>query len=154
MLHIPDDPEVTQATISGCLADYDVVLLSGGISMGKFDYIPQALEQVGVRKLFHRVAQRPGKPFWFGADDKGVLVFAFPGNPVATFMCLHRYFLTWLNATYWVYKFTTTICGVLAEDFTFEPNLQYFLQVKVQTIIPMHGLLAIARGRQWFGRFC
>jgi molybdopterin molybdotransferase len=44
-----------------------VILLSGGISMGKFDYIPQALEQVGVAKLFHKVQQRPGKPFWFGA---------------------------------------------------------------------------------------
>jgi molybdopterin molybdotransferase len=130
MLHIPDDPEVTQATISGCLADYDVVLLSGGISMGKFDYIPQALEQVGVRKLFHRVAQRPGKPFWFGADDKGVLVFAFPGNPVATFMCLHRYFLPWLNATQGL-KNQLQPYAVLAEDFTFEPNLQYFLQVKL-----------------------
>jgi molybdopterin molybdotransferase len=129
MLHIPDDPEVTQARIAECLKSYDVILLSGGISMGKFDYIPQALEQVGVAKLFHKVQQRPGKPFWFGADRNGALVFAFPGNPVATFMCLHRYFLPWLNAAMGLDE-TPARYAALSQDFYFEPDLQYFLQVK------------------------
>lgn len=128
ILHIADDPQVTGNTISQCLAGYDVLLLSGGISMGKFDYIPQALEQAGVRKLFHKVKQRPGKPFWFGADAKGALVFAFPGNPVATFMCLHRYFLPWLRAAMGLYEHP--VYAMLSEDFYFEPDLQYFLQVK------------------------
>jgi len=130
MLHIPDDAEVTRQQISECLKSYDVILLSGGISMGKFDYIPQALEHVGVAKLFHKVQQRPGKPFWFGADGNGVLVFAFPGNPVATFMCLHRYFLPWLNATLGLHR-VPAMYAALAEDFNFEANLQYFLQVKI-----------------------
>lgn len=128
LLHIPDDPQATGDTIKQCLANYDVLLLSGGISMGKFDYIPQALEQVGVRKLFHKVQQRPGKPFWFGADAKGVLVFAFPGNPVATFMCLHRYFFPWLRAAMDLYEHP--VYAMLSEDFYFEPDLQYFLQVR------------------------
>ena len=130
MLHIPDDPVVTEAEIAQCLKSYDVVLLSGGISMGKFDYIPQALEKTGVAKLFYKVKQRPGKPFWFGADENGVLVFAFPGNPVATFMCLHRYFLPWLNATLGLPEQTPRYAA-LAADFMFEPDLQYFLQVRV-----------------------
>ena len=67
--------------------------------MGKFDYIPQALEELSVNKLFHKVQQRPGKPFWFGAHANGVLVFALPGNPVSTFMCLYRYVLPWLKAS-------------------------------------------------------
>jgi molybdopterin molybdotransferase len=127
--HIPDDPEVTRAEIVRCLQHYEVILLSGGISMGKFDYIPQALERAGVVQLFHKVQQRPGKPFWFGADDKGVLVFAFPGNPVATFMCLYRYFLPWLNTVMGLTE--QPICAALTEDFTFEPAMQYFLQVKL-----------------------
>lgn len=130
VVHIPDDPEITRNEISRCLQLYDVILLSGGISMGKFDYIPQALEQAGVAKLFHKVQQRPGKPFWFGANDDGVLVFAFPGNPVATFMCLYRYFMPWLTASMSLKE--QPVYAVLAEDFIFEPSLQYFLQVKLR----------------------
>jgi molybdopterin molybdotransferase len=130
MLHIPDNAEITQQQIKSCLQNYDVILLSGGISMGKFDYIPQALEDLQVQKLFHKVEQRPGKPFWFGRHNNGVLVFAFPGNPVATFMCLHRYFLLWLNATLDLPE-KPPFYAVLDKDFTFMPRLKYFLQVKL-----------------------
>jgi molybdopterin molybdotransferase len=130
MLHIPDNPEITRQQIQNCLQNYDVILLSGGISMGKFDYIPQALKDLQVKKLFHKVQQRPGKPFWFGRHDNGVLVFAFPGNPVATFMCLHRYFLLWLNATLSL-PAQPPVYAQLAKDFTFMPQLKYFLQVKL-----------------------
>ncbi|MFC0517488.1 molybdopterin molybdotransferase MoeA [Mucilaginibacter angelicae] len=132
ILHIPDEPVVTKEKILHCLQHYDVLLLSGGISMGKFDYIPQALEELEVEKLFHKVAQRPGKPFWFGRHNNGALVFAFPGNPVATFMCLHRYFLTWLNAILGLPAKAATY-AVLGKDFTFLPALQYYLQVKLQS---------------------
>ena len=93
-MHIPDEPEATRTQIEACLSKYDVIILSGGISMGKFDYVPHVLDELRVEKLFHKVQQRPGKPFWFGKHGNGVLVFAFPGNPVSTFMCLHRYFLS------------------------------------------------------------
>jgi molybdopterin molybdotransferase len=132
VLHIPDDPEITKTQIQHCLQNYDVLLLSGGISMGKFDYIPQALEDLQVTKLFHKVAQRPGKPFWFGQYQDKALVFAFPGNPVATFMCLNRYFLTWLNATLGLPQ-QLPVYAVLDEDFRFEPALQYYLQVKLHS---------------------
>jgi molybdopterin molybdotransferase len=133
ILHSPDDSAITKQKIQYCLKNYDVLLLSGGISMGKFDYIPQALEDLGVEKLFHKVAQRPGKPFWFGRySSEGALVFAFPGNPVATFMCLHRYFLTWLNTTLGLPSKKVTYAA-LGRDFTFKPELQYYLQVTLQS---------------------
>jgi molybdopterin molybdotransferase len=133
ILHIPDDPAITKEKIQYCLNNYDVLLLSGGISMGKFDYIPQALHDLGVEKLFHKVAQRPGKPFWFGRyGNDGALVFAFPGNPVATFMCLHRYFLTWLNTTLGLPAKKVTYAA-LGCDFTFKPELQYYLQVTLHS---------------------
>lgn len=130
MLHISDNPDITREQIATCLQNYDVILLSGGISMGKFDYIPKALEALQVDKLFHKVSQRPGKPFWFGRHNNGALVFAFPGNPVATFMCLHRYFLLWSNATLGLTA-KAPVYAVLARDFSFQPQLQYFLQVKL-----------------------
>lgn len=128
--HIPDEPQETQQSIAHCLEHYDVILLSGGVSMGKFDYIPRALEELSVAKIIHKVQQRPGKPFWFGASADGVLVFAFPGNPVATFMGAYRYFIPWLQASVGM-KTKAPVYAMLNEDFTFTPELQYFLQVQL-----------------------
>ncbi len=126
-LHIPDDIDATRQHLKECLEQYDVILLSGGISMGKFDYVPQVLEGLSVGKLFHKVQQRPGKPFWFGKHANGALVFALPGNPASTFMCLHRYFFPWLAAS--LGAVMPRMYGVLARDVRFTPHLQYFMQV-------------------------
>jgi molybdopterin molybdotransferase len=130
LLHIPDDLEITKQKIAYCLKNYDVMLMTGGISMGKFDHIPKALDEMQVKTIFHKVHQRPGKPFWFGKHTNNTLVFAFPGNPVATFMCLHRYFLPWLNESQGLNS-KQPIYAILDQNFTFQPDLQYFLQIKL-----------------------
>ncbi|GAB3536477.1 molybdopterin molybdotransferase MoeA [Pontibacter brevis] len=130
LLHIPDDVATLKRQLNNCLQQYDVLILSGGISMGKFDYVPQVLEELTVKKLFHKVKQRPGKPFWFGKHASGVHVFALPGNPVSTFMCFYRYFIPWLEASLGISAKPKTH-AVLSKDITFEPALQYFLQVNV-----------------------
>jgi len=130
MLHLPDDEEVIKQKLKTCLENYDVILLSGGISMGKFDHIPKALEALKVNQLFHKVQQRPGKPFWFGRHKNGQIVFAFPGNPVATFMCMHRYFLPWLHASLGA-KEKPALRAVLSNRISFHLPLKYFLQVKL-----------------------
>ncbi len=127
--HINDDKTVIKERIAKLLIDYDVIILSGGVSKGKKDYIPEVLEELNVGKLFHRVKQRPGKPFWFGKSENGTLVFAFPGNPVSTFLCFQKYFKPWFNKC----------CGLevpkqfarLTVDFKFKPQLTYFLSVQV-----------------------
>jgi molybdopterin molybdotransferase len=129
MAHLPDDESHTKNALKEFLGQYDVILLSGGISMGKFDYVPEALEASGVKKLFHKVQQRPGKPFWFGKHENGALIFAFPGNPVSTFMCLQRYFLPWLEAC--LQLTAKKKFAVLDQDVFFKPPLQYFLQVQL-----------------------
>lgn len=129
MIHIPDDAAVTKKEIETSLQRYEVIILTGGVSEGKFDYVPKALETCGVKKLFHKVQQRPGKPFWFGRHDNGVLVYAFPGNPVSTFMCLYRYFFPWLDHSLQIVKIP--MCAKLDCDFIFKPALQYFLQVRL-----------------------
>ena len=130
MLHLPDNHAVIKQELKTCLDNYDVILLSGGISMGKFDYVPQVLDELAVKKLFHKVQQRPGKPFWFGTHANGAVVFAFPGNPVSTYMCLHRYCIPWLKASTGIKNRETF--AVLNTDFVFTPALQYFLQVELQ----------------------
>ncbi len=130
MLHIPDEHEVIKQTLQQCLHNFDVLLLSGGISMGKFDYIPQVLNELQVEQVFHKVKQRPGKPFWFGRQSNGPVVFAFPGNPSATFLGVHRYFIPWLNKAMGMEPIQPKY-AILNSDFKFEPELTYFLQVQL-----------------------
>lgn len=130
MVHLPDDEAVIERTLQDSFRNYDVVILSGGVSMGKYDLVAAALEKTRVKKLFHKVQQRPGKPFWFGEHEGGTKVFAFPGNPVSTFMCYRRYFVPWFQACIGVGQEQQT--AVLAEGVRFEPALQYFVQVKLQ----------------------
>ncbi|WP_276497166.1 molybdopterin molybdotransferase MoeA [Pontibacter litorisediminis] len=130
LLHLPDEVAQTKEQLMRCLHVYDVIILSGGISMGKYDFVPQVLEELAVEKLFHKVQQRPGKPFWFGVHPQGAVVFALPGNPASTFMCLHRYFLPWLRASLGVNP-QPALYAALHADIIFQPQLQYFLQVKL-----------------------
>ncbi|RCH56085.1 molybdopterin molybdenumtransferase MoeA [Mucilaginibacter hurinus] len=131
MLHLPDDPDKMKDKLQDALYHYDGIILSGGVSAGKFDYLPKVLEELQVEKLFHKVSQRPGKPFWFGRSEQGIPVFAFPGNPVAVFLCTHRYFLPWLRATLGM-PGGEALYAVLDNDLTFNPALNYFLQVKLE----------------------
>ncbi len=99
LFHLPDDKNRMQQQLTAIMASHDVILLSGAVSRGKFDHLPEALNNLGMQTIFHRVAQRPGKPFLFGKFTSGVTVFGFPGNPVSTFVCYHIYFKKWLRAS-------------------------------------------------------
>lgn len=92
-LHVPDDPATIRSSLEAALLAHDVLVLSGGVSAGRFDHVPAVLAELGVEQVFHKVAQRPGKPLWFGVRGDGRAVFALPGNPVSTLVCLTRYVL-------------------------------------------------------------
>lgn len=128
--HIYDQKDFVIDSLKVIAEDHDVLIVSGGVSKGKFDFIPEALESINVKKLFHQVSQRPGKPFWFGESKKGKIVFALPGNPVSTYMCFYRYILPWLWKSLHVSK--EQQYAMLAEDYTFQQKLTYFLQVTVK----------------------
>lgn len=127
--HVNDNESAIENLLDTALANYDVLIFSGGVSMGKYDHLPATLQRKGVTEVFHKVQQRPGKPFWFGTGRSGTTVFAFPGNPVSAFLCLHRYFVPWLQASVGVKP--PTHAAVLEADVSFAPPLQYFLQVVV-----------------------
>jgi molybdopterin molybdotransferase len=135
--HISDDPEEVEGLLGELLSSYDCIILCGGVSAGKYDYVPDALDKLGVNKIFHKVAQRPGKPFWFGIkrgpgidpDPPSTVVFALPGNPVSSFMCTLRYVIPWLDACQGIS--ITPRYAALTQDFHFKPPLTYFLQVKL-----------------------
>jgi molybdopterin molybdotransferase len=89
--HVLDSETELLENLSRHLDSHEVLVLSGGVSMGKFDLVPKVLVQLGVVEVFHKIAQRPGKPMWFGVGPRGQAVFGLPGNPVSTLVCLSRY---------------------------------------------------------------
>ncbi|MEM9171502.1 MAG: molybdopterin molybdotransferase MoeA [Pseudomonadota bacterium] len=91
--HLPDAPETLQQHLAQLIESHDVIVLSGGVSKGRADYVPAVLETIGVQQRFHRVAQKPGKPLWFGKAESGSLVFGLPGNPVSALCCATRFVL-------------------------------------------------------------
>lgn len=100
--------------------------------MGKFDYVPQILEELDVCVAFHKVAQRPGKPLWFGIGERGQAVYALPGNPVSTLMCLTRYVYPGLAASLGEARSRPQPVA-LAESFEVKPSLTVFLPVALRT---------------------
>lgn len=89
--HVRDDADELRARLRFHLDTHDVLILSGGVSMGALDLVPGALRDIGVHEVFHKVEQRPGRPLWFGIGPAGQAVFGLPGNPVSTLVCLARY---------------------------------------------------------------
>jgi len=126
--HIPDSRDLLEIELAKIFQDHQLIILSGGVSKGKFDFVPQVLESLGVKKLFHQVSQKPGKPFWFGVSSQQT-VFALPGNPVSTYMSFYRYIKPWLIKSY--SSELPIVKAILAKDFKFKAPLTHFLQVKV-----------------------
>lgn len=127
--HLPDDREQIATQLAGIFSRHRVVLISGGVSMGRYDFIPEVLATMGIRQQFHKVEQRPGKPFWFGTGEQNT-VFAFPGNPVSSFVCALRYFMPWVKKS--TGRPVAETFAILGEDFHFRPGLTFFLQVKIE----------------------
>lgn len=129
LLHISDTKSEMKKKISKALKDKDLIIFSGGVSKGKADHVPDVLNELRVKQQFHKVSQRPGKPFWFGTKGKKV-VFAFPGNPVSCFCGFIKYLKPFLVKSYNIEK-QNKIYAELTNNFSFRPKLTYFLQVKL-----------------------
>lgn len=87
-----DDLEILKNVLKTAMAESDVVLITGGISVGDYDFVLNAATQCGVIKLFHRIKQRPGKPLYFGKKGNQP-VFGLPGNPSSVLTCFYEYVL-------------------------------------------------------------
>ncbi|CAN5244311.1 molybdopterin molybdotransferase MoeA [soil metagenome] len=86
-LQLPDDREALSRGLAGAAEESDMVLVSGGVSVGAYDFVREALEDIGVRMDFWKVRIKPGKPFAFGIrESDGTLFFGLPGNPVSSFV--------------------------------------------------------------------
>ena len=130
-LHLSDDKKTIKEKLAIAVQENDVLLLSGGVSKGKFDFIPEVMDELGVDKIFHKVLQRPGKPLWFGRNEKlQTVIFSFPGNPVSTFANYHIYFLPWLHNSLGVENESEFV--ILDDDITNLTTLTLFIHVKTR----------------------
>lgn len=119
--HLNDDPKIVMDHYLKHAEEFDLLIYTGGVSKGKFDYLPSVWADAGVKKYFHEISQRPGKPLWFGVDhERNTAVFGLPGNPVSCLVCLHRYFLP-----------DRGMKAKLTKDITFKKPLTYFVPVKI-----------------------
>ena len=133
--HARDDVPELEETLTQVLAGSQAVVLFGGVSAGRYDHVPDVLEGLGVRRCFHGVLQRPGRPLWFGVGPDGQWVFGLPGNPNSTLVCLHRYVLPALMARMGVGP-RPAGCphATLARQVRFEPPLTLFQPVRIEHV--------------------
>ncbi len=124
-----DDLGQLQELLEKCLQQYDIIVLTGAVSKGKADFIPAILANLSVTKLFHGVAQRPAKPFWFGRKAQ-CLVFAMPGNPVSAAVCTYVYLLPFIDKQQGIKRIHFK-CKV-DKEINFKPAYTYFMQAKVK----------------------
>ena len=121
LAHLADDPLAIRQHYQQATSIYDVLIYSGGISRGKFDYLPSLWQEMGAELYIQGVAQKPGKPLCFGIDNaQQTLIVGLPGNPVSSLICLHRYFLP-----------NPLIYAQLATEVKLDKPLTYFLPVKL-----------------------
>lgn len=127
--HVRDDRESTfEAIREGLQAD--VLLISGGISVGDYDFVKESLEKNGVEEKFYKVNQKPGKPLWFGKKDE-TLVFALPGNPASSLTCFLIYALAAIRKMNGTSKIEIGLKkGILRGDYSNVYEKSLFLQCK------------------------
>ena len=128
-----------QESIRVALQQADVVLLTGGVSVGDFDFVHQALSQLGVDILFHKIKQKPGKPLLFG-QYKNKFIFGLPGNPGSVMTCFYQYvkpaLLQYLGHQQ---AFQTGILLPLLVDYAKKPGLSHFVKAQLQ----MNGVMPL-----------
>jgi molybdopterin molybdotransferase len=128
--HLVDDIGILEACIAKHLDEADVLILSGGVSMGKADFVPQVLQKLGVKVVFHKISQRPGRPMWFGIGPQQQAVFALPGNPVSTLVCCRHYVIPALAGAAGLTP-GNPLFAALAQDVAFRPKLTLFLPTRL-----------------------
>jgi molybdopterin molybdotransferase len=125
---VDDVEEEIEKAISHQLSS-DILILTGGVSVGDYDLVPASLEKCGVEKIFHKIKQKPGKPFYFGRYNQ-TLVFALPGNPAAVMSCFYEYVVQAISS-FTQKEYFNKMAFPLAEDFNKKAGLTYFLKGKM-----------------------
>lgn len=137
---VNDDFENTKLILQKAIQTHDVVLVSGGISVGDYDFVGQALQSLAVETLFYKVNQKPGKPLMAGKLND-TMIFALPGNPAASLTCFYIYVKPTLDQLSGIKTdYQTTIQRPLSHDYLVNNSRSQFLKARLRddavTILP------------------
>lgn len=131
LYEVNDDFINTKNKLNEAIKANDVVLVSGGISVGDYDFVAKALKELGVETLFYKVNQKPGKPL-FAGKLKDKIVFALPGNPAACLTCFYVYVLPTLNILSGSEtNYQQTVLVPIAHDFEVKNTRSQFLKASI-----------------------
>ena len=128
---VADDPDETERVLAAAISAADVVVTSGGVSVGPHDHVKPALARLGVAEVFWRIAHKPGKPLWFGIAESGVLVFGLPGNPVSSLVCFELFVRPALAAMQGAPKLSRPVAR-LAHDVAPLPHRDHAMRCRLQ----------------------
>lgn len=129
--HVGDDEEELTTVVFNALKECDVLLITGGVSVGEFDYVTKALSNCAVETLFHKVNQKPGKPLLF-ARKGDALVFGLPGNPSSVLTCFYEYVVPCIRQMTGLQLFMSGVCSMpLAQETWNKTGKTCFLKGKV-----------------------
>lgn len=127
VLTAEDTLEGLTAVFEAALAKNDVVLLTGGVSVGDYDFVLQAAEKCGVKQIFHKVKQKPGKPLFFGKKDDQV-IFGLPGNPSSVLNCYYNYVIPAIKLLSNKENSIKTVTAELSHNHKKNKGLTHFLK--------------------------
>lgn len=127
ILYAEDTPGAVESALEKALQESDLILLTGGISVGDYDLVLQATEKYGVEKHFHKIKQKPGKPLYFGTTANKV-VFGLPGNPGSVLTCFYEYVLPAIEKMSSKKKMVQKIKATLQSDYSKKAGLTHFLK--------------------------
>ena len=128
---IDDDEGTITESIKNNLSECDILIISGGVSVGDYDFVAKALDNCGVKCIFHKVKQKPGKPLYFGKINN-TLIFGLPGNPAATLTCFYEYIMPAIKKMMgYNADSETKVCLPLTTSFVKKAGLTFFIKGKV-----------------------
>ncbi len=139
VIRAPDDLEYLQQLLNTSLQEADLVLLTGGVSVGDYDFVVAAARNAGVKQAFHRIKQKPGKPLYFGLKYQKV-VFGLPGNPSSVLTCFYEYVLPAIGKMMGKKLRLQTSTAKLTKSYVKFPGLTHFLKGHVVQgiVMPLH----------------
>jgi molybdopterin molybdotransferase len=127
IFYTEDKPEVVESTLKKALKESDLILLTGGVSVGDYDFVLQAAENCGIEKQFHKIKQKPGKPLYFGIKDDKV-VFGLPGNPGSVLTCFYEYVSAAIAKMMGKKNSVNKIKATLQNDYSKKLGITHFLK--------------------------
>ena len=132
IINVPDDYDSTKNTLEKTIKNHDIVIVTGGVSVGDYDFVGKALKRIGVKEIFYKVKQKPGKPLFFGKKDT-VSIFGLPGNPAAALSCFYIYVYPLLKKSEGSLNTQLTrISMPIATDYDVMGSRAQFLKAKIQ----------------------